>query len=239
MYTQSNSGPKVVTLVPFTSNEPSRIIAWDAVQIWWHNNVGLPLFVGESDPSAFNISLARNRAAKKAKNWDIAVILDADTLISQKQIKEGVSLALSTGAVIYPYTERWELSDVGTKKFLVNSKSNWHQYAKRHAYEHFGGCIIVTRKLWDTVRGFDPKFVGWGHEDGAFLAACTILSNQQCKRVSGKLFHLDHNPSPEKSPLHPQYIANRKRMTRYTEAIRQPNAKELILELRDESNNIV
>lgn len=230
---------RAVTLVPFSSEEPSRIIAWEAVRNWWRKNVNFPVIVGESDPSMFNMSLARNRAAKRAGNWDIAVILDADTLVSQEQVKKGVLLAHKTGAVVYPYTERWELGKKGTEMFLANPESNWHEHAKRHAWEHFGGCIIVTRELWDKVQGFDPGFIGWGHEDGAFLAACTVLSGKPFKRVDGRLFHLEHKPSPVKNPWHPQYLANRKRMTRYTEASKQTNAPELIRKLRDETIDIV
>lgn len=239
MHTKPHKTATVVTLVPFTSDEPSRIIVWEAVKTWWRQNVGIPIVIGESDPSTFNMSLARNRAAKKAGNWDVAVILDADTLVSPEQVKKGILLALQTSAVVYPYTERWELSPKGTQMFLADPKSNWYQDAKRHAWEHFGGCMIVTRELWDLVRGFDPAFSGWGHEDGAFLAACTILSGKQCKRVAGKLFHLEHQSSPVKDPLHPQYRANRKRMLRYTEATKQANAVALIRRLRDESLDIV
>lgn len=230
---------RVVALVPFTSDEQSRIVIWEALQSWWQKNLGLPIFVGESDPSMFNMSLARNRAAKKAGDWDVAVILDADTLISAQQVKKGIDLALETGAVVYPYTERWELDSKGTRMFLDDPSSRWWQHASMHKWEHFGGCIIVTRELWDLVRGFDPGFVGWGHEDGAFLAACTTLSGQQFKRVKGKVIHLEHKPSPIKNPAHPTYLANRKRMARYTQATKQPNAKELIRGLRDESIGIV
>ena len=148
-------------------------------------------------------------------------------------------LALNTGAVVYPYAERWELTAEGTKKFLANSKSDWHQHATMHKWEHFGGCTIITRELWDKVRGFDPGFISWGHEDGAFLAACTTLSGKPFRRVTGKLFHLEHTPSSVKNPEHPQYRANRKRMLRYTEATKQPNAASLINKLRDETIDIV
>ncbi|MBP9738651.1 hypothetical protein KBD20_03110 [Candidatus Saccharibacteria bacterium] len=239
LHSKQPSPRKVVTLVPFKSNDPSRIAVWKAVQASWRTNVGIPIFIGQADPLEFNVSLARNRAAKKAGNWDVAVILDADTLISHQQVIEGINLAIKTGAVVYPYAERWELNHEGTKMFLANPKSEWHQHAKRHAWEHFGGCIIVTRELWDLVRGFDPGFVGWGHEDGAFLAACTTLSGKPFKRGKGRLFHLEHKPSTEKSPVHPTYIANRKRMTRYTQATKQVNAPELIRNLRDETIHIV
>lgn len=231
--------PTVVTLVPFATDDPSRIAAWEAVQRWWRNKTGLPIYIGEADPGAFNISLARNRAAKKAGDWDVAVILDADTLITATQVSQGINLALSTGAVVYPYTERWEVNREGTQMFLNNTDSAWHQHTKRHAWEHFGGCVIVTRKLWDDVRGYDPGFIAWGHEDGAFLAACTTLSGQQFKRIKGKVFHLEHEPSPVKDPKHPQYLANRRRMQRYTQAINQHNAAELIRKLRDETIGIV
>ncbi len=107
-----------MTLVPFSSEEPSRIIAWDAERSWWQKEYRIAIFVGESDLVLFNMSLARNRASEKAGNWDVAVILDADTLVSPMQVKTGVMIALESGAVVYPYTERWELDNQGTKKFL-------------------------------------------------------------------------------------------------------------------------
>jgi len=231
--------PKVVTLVPFKSSEPSRIVAWKAVRAWWRQNVAIPIFVGGSDPQAFNISSARNRAAKAAGDWDIAVILDADTLVSQQQIQKGITMALNTGAVVYPYSERWELNKEGTQMFLDDPNSNWFRHASRHAYEHFGGCVIVTRELWDEVRGYDPGFITWGHEDGAFRIACRVFGGKQERRVIGRLYHLEHTPSPVKNPAHPQFRKNRSRMMCYLEATKQPNARELLQKLRDEFSDIV
>ncbi len=133
--------PNVVVLVPFKSDDLSRITIWNAVRDWWRHSVNIPIFVGESDPQAFNISLARNRAAINAGDWDVAVILDADTLLSNSQVQKGIEVAMKTGAVVYPYTERWELDHEGTQMFIENHKSQWYKHAKRHAYEHLAAVL--------------------------------------------------------------------------------------------------
>ncbi len=223
--------PDIVALVPFSSNDSSRIEIWGRIKAWWEQNVQIPIFVGEDTSEHFNISLARNDAAQKAGDWNIAVILDSDTLVSPEQISAGIELARKTDAVTYPFTERWELDDVGTNMFLKDENSNWQQHAGLYQRVPLGGCIIVTRKLWDIVGGFDPGFIGWGHEDGAFMLACTVLGKQEMQRVPGKVLHLEHAPAKTKSPTNPIYLANRKRYELYVQAVNGPNPEEDIRKL--------
>lgn len=232
-----NNIPKAVLLVPFSSDDSSRIEVWDYVKRWLETTLDMPLYVGADTPGErFNLSLARNRAAEKAGDWDVAIIHDADTVVTGNQIREGVRIAQETGTIVYPFTERWELDAEGTRMFLDDEHSDWQSHAGRYiAGQPLGGCIIVTRELWDKVRGFDPGFVGWGHEDGAFAVACEVFSGQELQRVPGKVLHLEHNPQMTKSPDNPLYAANQKRMLKYIKAKQKPNAAELIQQLRDET----
>ena len=112
----ASSSPKTVLLVPFSSEDQSRILIWKHVQSWLAQTLDYPLYIGEhfpEQPGTYNLSLARNQAAQKAGDWDVAVIHDADTVINPQQIKAGVVTAWETGAVTYPYTERWELDYTG------------------------------------------------------------------------------------------------------------------------------
>ncbi|MFO0955379.1 MAG: LicD family protein [Candidatus Saccharibacteria bacterium] len=231
--------PKTVLLVPFSSNDQSRILIWQHVHSWLTQTLDYPLYLGEhfpETPGTYNLSLARNLAAQKAGDWEVAVIHDADTVINPQQITAGVAAAYETGAVTYPYTERWELDFTGTKMLLSDETSKWQQYMTPYAHNQpLGGCIIVRRDLWELVRGFDTGFVGWGHEDGAFAIACQVLSGKLLQRIPGKSLHLEHVLAPAKRPDNPIYRANKARIDQYIQAGDQPNGYELIRKLRDAS----
>ena len=231
--------PKTVLLVPFSSKDPSRIRIWQHVDSWIKQTLDYPLYIGEhwpETPIAYNLSLARNHAAQLAGDWDVAVIHDADTVISPKQIQLGVKAAYLTGAVTYPYTERWELDFDGTNMLLADESSDWQSHMRQHTRNQpLGGCIIVRRDLWDLVRGFDSGFVGWGHEDGAFATACEILSGKRLQRIPGRSLHLEHVLAPAKRHDSPVYLANQARIKRYLKDRQRPDAVERIRKLRSQS----
>lgn len=224
--------------MPFTSNDESRIRIWNFVRKWWSDNFPYPIYVGESSGELFNISLARNRAAKAAGDWDVAIVLDADTLASPDQIEAAINLAIKTGGLVYPFKEHWNVAKPGVDILLAGDGESWREHSERFRHEQFGACAI-TRELWDLVRGFDPGFVGWGHEDGAFRLACEALSGIAPQHIEGKSLHLEHTPSESKKSSSPVYQANLKRLLRYQAAFKRPNTKELITALRDETIDIV
>ncbi len=230
---------KVVALVPFTSSDSSRTKIWSWVKNWWEQNTDVKIIVGEDHGTFFNKSLATNRASDLAGDWEVALILDSDTIVPPEQVEEGIRLARETKALVFPFTERWELSPEGTELLMNNESSDWQKDAGKYRWQSSGGCVIVHRELWDLVRGYDPGFVGWGYEDGGFLISCTLLSGKDPIRVPGKHWHLEHTPAEEKSPTHPVYKANEKRYFRYMKAAGKPNAKELLREIREETIGIV
>ena len=61
----------------------------------------------------------------------------------------------------------------------------------------FGGINIVTRGMWEDVGGFDPRFLGWGHEDRAFIHAMRTLSGPRV-RVEGHMLNLWHPKAKDK-----------------------------------------
>ncbi len=233
------ASPKTVLLVPFSSKDQSRILIWQHVKKWLDQTLDYPLTIGEHfprTPDTYNLSLARNIASQKAGDWEVAVIHDADTVINPQQIIAGVEAAYETGAVTYPYDERWELDFTGTKMLLADENSNWQQHLTQYTRNQpLGGCIIVRRDLMELVRGFDTGFVGWGHEDGAFAIACQMLSGKLLQRIPGKSLHLEHVLAPAKQPESPIYLANKARIDRYIQAGNQPDGHKAIRKLRDES----
>ncbi|MCA9348107.1 LicD family protein [Candidatus Saccharibacteria bacterium] len=237
----SERNPKIVTLIPFGSKDQSRLLIWQHVHDWLQKTLGYPIHTAEAYSTrqkVFNIGLARNLAALDAGDWDVAVIHDADTVLSPQQIKTGIKACLETGAITYPYTERWELDFTGTEMLLADESSDWQSHMTKYTRNQpLGGCVIIRRDLWDLVRGYDSDFIGWGHEDGAFAVACEILSGKKMQRVKGKSLHLEHTLSPVKNPENELYQKNRTRMDRYLKAMEQnhPQNRQTIKKLRDES----
>ncbi len=233
---------KIVLLVPFSSDDPSRIKIWEHVSKWLQTTLDYPLFIGDYGPEntdQYNHSLARNWAAQRAGDWDVAVFHDADTVLNPQLIQAGVKIAAESGALTYPYNERWELDFEGTKMLLENETSNWQAHMRNYTYTRpLGGCMIIRRDLWDDIRGFDTGFVGWGHEDGAFAIACEKISGKTLIRIPGKSLHLEHVFAPGKHRESPIYHKNKERINRYLAAMRQPNATEHLRALRDESIKI-
>ncbi len=235
----ANGYPEVVLLVPFSSEDPSRLRIWQHVKKWLTTTLDYPMYIGEQFPripAEYNLSLARNLAAQSAGSWDVAVIHDADTIHNPQQIKDGVAAALETGAVTYPYTERLELDLDGTNMLLEDETSDWQSHITKYTRNQpLGGCIIVRRDLWKLVRGFDSGFVGWGHEDGAFAMACQFLSGKKPQRVDGKSLHLEHTFAVAKNENNPLYKANRARIDKYMSSTKQPDCATRIYNLRNES----
>jgi mannosyltransferase OCH1-like enzyme len=78
--------------------------------------------------------------------------------------------------------------------------------------------VIVTRKLWDDVGGFDESFAGWGFEDNAFAAACETFSDAPVLKMPGELWHLWHATAKEGKRGTPTHTRNKARADLYLQA---------------------
>lgn len=56
-----------------------------------------------------------------------------------------------------------------------------------------GGLFVITRKGWEAIDGFDPRFKGWGGEDSSMSRAADTLVGRHL-RMDGTLWHLWHPP---------------------------------------------
>jgi cellulose synthase/poly-beta-1,6-N-acetylglucosamine synthase-like glycosyltransferase len=71
---------------------------------------------GHHESGPFNRSAAINAAAEG--EWDVAAILDADTIIEPDLIEEGARRAADTGRLVLPFKTRNLLSRAGTVRIL-------------------------------------------------------------------------------------------------------------------------
>lgn len=212
-----------VVLVPWRADNGQRsdIWAYTRKQIWGLRHPGWPIVEGVAPDGPFNRSAAINAAAETAGDWDVAVIADSDTFTERRSLLRAVDAAVRYPTRLWlPYEQRKRvlLSQQYTEDLLDGSLGFNVQRATATGtldpYEGYrSGVIVVHRSLWDTVGGFDERFVGWGGEDDAFADTAAALADGW-KWSTGNLYHLWHPPS---RPDHndPAFVANKSLAARY------------------------
>ncbi|MCU0506474.1 MAG: hypothetical protein MUE82_12030, partial [Chloroflexi bacterium] len=206
---------KVAVLVPRRAGDPVRDRIWRWARDIWGQHPW-PVYVGEHPgPGLFCASLARNAAAEAAGDWDVAIIADADTLPwDWAPLEQAIEVAHRTGKFVRPFTAYYQL-DPGASETFMREGRIAREGVKRLGEQAHGGIHVVPRRLWDAVRGYDPRFVGWGWEDTAFEAACSKVAG--VVTLPGAVYHLWH-PHQPRDPSTPEYRANVALGKRYVNA---------------------
>jgi hypothetical protein len=195
---------RVVGLVPRLKDKAERDRLWRWCKRYWAEQLPELLIVEGHDetPGPFNRSAALNTAAEG--HWDVAVILDADTILDADQIRRGIEIAAETGHLVLPFTDRCLLNRPGTRRILGGYRGPWKRFVSARqtpsdSYVYISGCQVVPRVLWDEIGGFDERFESYGGEDDAFHAASVALRGHDARvdRLDGTAWHLWHRPSPE------------------------------------------
>lgn len=231
---------KVVVLAPWRPGSEERQALWDFARRWWAEQ--FPAWDVFEAPGPldgpFNRSAAINQAAALAGDWDVAVIIDTDTIPETRNIASGAQVAAATGQMVVAHTRRHMLSKAATPKVLGGYRGSWSDrgMVEKTWHDSVSCAVLVSRKLWDTVGGFDEKFVGWGYEDTAFRIACETLTGAPIITLDGDTFHLWHPISPEANRNTPTYKANGVRVQRYRDARWRPDDLQVLL---DEARQVV
>jgi hypothetical protein len=214
--------PKVVVLVPRRAGDPIRDANWKWCRRIWEQQ-GWDIYEGHHEgPGLFSASIARNRAAAAAGNWDVAIFADADTVPwDWSSVKDGVSVAHTTGRFVRPFRVYNMLDEEASRSFMETGHIP-KRGIRRLGEAAYGGIHIVPRRLWDESKGYDERFLGWGSEDAAYEFACRALGG--FRRLHGEVYHLWH-PMQPRDPSTPQFQANVALGARYRAA--QHNADKM------------
>jgi len=220
---------KARIVIPRLADGGERDRLWDYCRRHWETELPtLEIVEGHHDGDGpFNRSAAINRAAEG--EWDVLVILDADTVLDAEQVIRAIEEAEETGCLVLPYTARNMLSQAGTHQILDGFEGNWERFVQTRERNRVSCCVAVPRALWEAVGGFDERFKGWGGEDEAFEAACRAIGG--VRRLQGANWHLWHRPSPHHDTSTPLYRQALRLCRRYTTADRSA-MKRLLAESR-------
>lgn len=217
-----------VILVPRRDDNGPRDALWEWCRGWWEREQShMPIFEGYHEDGLFNRSAAVNRAAALAGDWDVAVIIDSDVVCDAQRVKDAVRLAHETGSLVLPHDERRDLNDAGTKLVMSGYKGNWDRYVHRrysaaNGHPSVSSVVVVPRRLWDEIGGFDETFRGWGYEDTAFAAAAETFGG--IIRMPGEVWHFWHPTAREGKRGTPAWSHNSSRGQRYRAAIGDKDA---------------
>lgn len=216
---------KEVILVPRRADDGPRDVLWEwcRTQKWERDQSHMPIFEGHHNEGLFNRSAAVNKAARLAGEWDVAVIIDADVFIDAERLKEAVKIAHETGKVVYPHDVRKDLNRQGNQRVMNGFSGNWERYVHRRYPNMVSSVLVVPRRLWDEIGGFDESFRGWGYEDTAFAAAAATFGHGDI-RLPGEVWHLWHPTAKEGKRGTETHMRNSAKGQRYRAAIGNPDA---------------
>gem|GEM_PF-550940 len=225
---------QVRLIVPRREDGGHRDRVWEFCRRYWgQERPKWEIVEGEHADGSFNRSAAINRAAKG--EWDVAVILDADTILDVEPIEKAIDIARETWHLVLPFSVRCLLNRSGTQKILDGWQGAWDRFVSARqkpsdAYEYISGCQVVPRSLWDAVGGFDERFESYGGEDDAFHAATVALTGHDARedRLEGNAWHLWHRHSPDATNI-PARALVRALSERYTDCAWDRERMEALL----------
>lgn len=209
---------RFVIVAPFRSDGGYRDRNWRAARARWEP-LGVPVIDADSGDDPFSRAKSRNLAAAHADPWDVAVFVDADVMLaSVRQALEAAIVADRDGRMVYAHDFLTLLDPEATEMVLDGDEpAGVVSGLTRHPHT-LSSALAVPRALWDTVGGYDPRFVDWGWEDLAFMAACHTLGGRT-GRVTGDAYHLWHPRTRAENEDNPHHQRNWALGNRYLEAI--------------------
>lgn len=208
---------RTVVLVPRRADGGVRDRLWTYCQERWRTeHPDFEIFEGHHDTGLFNRSAAINRAATRAGDFDTAVVIDADVVIDRALVRAGLALAQRFDRVVFPFRVYEAVNELGTSRIMAGWTGDWKTASTKAYWDSVSTCVMIPRRVWDAVNGFDERFVGWGFEDSAMACAADTTGGRL--RLEGTVWHLWHPPSPERNDKTPEYKSNRALAAQYRNA---------------------
>lgn len=194
-----------MALVPFGTDHAERQRNWDFVRTWIKERHGWPIYVGSSDRTPFAPAQARNRAARAAGHWDVAVFWDSDSIAHPDAVREAVRVAADTHKLVIAGSGHTYMDQLSTERYLAtrlmfpqptdwpDTKRKRFTFDDRSVYrDPCSGIFALSRTLWEQTGGYVDSLGGQdSHEDLIFWQQATIFG-AGVTRVEGMKLHLWH-----------------------------------------------
>tara|TARA_R110000803_G_scaffold188348_1_gene250740 strand:- start:3338 stop:4225 length:888 start_codon:yes stop_codon:yes gene_type:complete len=205
-YYNNISDKKVCLTFVEHDDEPKHLELLDKVNyIWSKGNVS----------EFYNRSFAYNFGVRYSNKSKYYILHDLDILVKPNYIEELVTnLNNDTVQCMQSYGNRhvWYMSEQLTSKFLNKeitiddiNRDNTEIIPPQQKGSK-GGSVIITKKLFDDVGGFDPElFWGYAAEDQMFWAKVdSIVPISYADNPPIDIFHMWHPPTDSTNPNTPR-----------------------------------
>lgn len=187
-----------------------------------------------------------NIGANAATN-NILCFVDADTLVSKENMNESllqlekISNSIIIGyngtAIYFNYNVKNQLNETNLTYDFLNSfveQDKIYTWYRNNDYlitntKAVGGCLLMTKKTFKDINGFNPNFKGWGYEDNEIISRARILGYPIYAINTDKpyLFHLPHEEVERDKSKHGYYSFN-EQLIRKIEAMDKSQLQEYI-----------
>lgn len=152
----------------------------------------------------FNRAFLCNEGVKQASRDNI-LICDADMIFDLDLIENGLSIINDVPWIapfIYKLDVSWNSSNALLQSDPSIALSNLNlQISRKWGAERCkgGAMLMITKKNYINVGGFDQRFNGWGYEDNAFLMMARNTIGD-CVETNNVAYHLYHPLSINQYP---------------------------------------
>lgn len=197
-------GRRVVFLVPRRADGGRRDEIWSWMRRHWlpRHHPAWSVCEGTDDGRVFSMAKARNNAARAASDWDVAVIIDSDTIAEPDAIRQAVEMAQQTNKMVVAGDVRMRMDKTSTDRIL-NGGLWFPRPEGKHPKtgvlpdtiygEPSSGVIAISRGLWDATGGYVENMKGWGWEDLVFITQCFVAGDGIAWVPDSILLHLYHD----------------------------------------------
>lgn len=208
---------RVVILAPRCPDFGRRDEIWNWVRNWYERQHGWPIYEGfdTSTGDVFSMATARNDAARRAGDWDVAVIVDADTIAEPGAVVLAAEQARSTRKLWVAGDMRMRMDKTSSDRILNGGLWFPRPEGERHPKgnvindmcygEPSSGVLAIGRPLWEATGGYVEALKGWGWEDLTFITQCYVVGDGMDWVRNSMLLHFYH----ERTPLTADTSANK------------------------------
>ena len=225
----------VSLIVPWRPGDAQREHVWAWCKRYWEYRCPeFELVECDSGDEPFTRGRSVNEGVEKSSG-EILVLADADTLVPYIGGAVERAVLYDEWLVGYRAGDYYKLTETATA-VLLNRGADWtliepvrEDWAERLATH--SACVVLSRAAFERVGGYDPRFIGWGFEDGGFLCALETLFKPH-ERARGWAIHLWHAERDEERFGQPHAAGNRALYLRYQVAYGNVSAMRALVRER-------
>lgn len=181
---------------------------------------GIDVCIADSNPDElFNRSQAINRCVSVAKG-SYLIIADADVICDIPSMDIALATVNHTERVWAFPNESYFIATPDNTTELMSLGYNYNFNVEMFdGYENIpsntSAIMVMRREAFESVDGFDERFIGWGYEDNAFFHSMNTMWGPFVKIANSFAVHLFHEAPHGKRELNPHLFSNARLAEQY------------------------